>query len=220
LSGEFNEDVTELLDDNDLWRLAVDYLESFELITLKKAAFGPPLLIKTNAFDERWALLCEQFSPFDHYSAIGEEQQGWLFEALRDVLATAVRLEITSDDYDTSDSEWTPIKLDRDDPTVVNAIEKLSNAVDEIRKDNGYAANFPEERDFVVDGLSRSVDKLTSGTISAGYVRDAWNRLALVSRRFSGAAMELVLTGAKQAIIEFVKSQGGELLRNLLHLFH
>ena len=68
-------------------------------------------------------------------------------------------------------------------------------------------------------GLTGTVEKLKSGRISAGYIRDAWNRLTIVGRRFAGATLELVVTGAKQAITELVKTQGGELLRLLLHLF-
>ncbi|MET4242749.1 hypothetical protein [Bradyrhizobium sp. RT10b] len=209
-----------LLDNSDVMERAIALAEGMGLIILRKALFGPPALVKTDRFDAIWSDLCEHRNPFDHYSAMREGKVQWLWAALEDVKKTSEELGVTSADFEGPDTEWTPIQLDRDDPAVNNAIDKLSSAVEEIRKDNGYAATFPEEREFVLDGLTRSVDKLKSGTISAGLLRDAWNRLTLVSKRFAGAALELVITGAKQGIIEFVKSQGGELLRNLLHLFH
>lgn len=214
-----DEDVP-LLTNSDVIKRAIALSEDLGLIVLKKTSFGPPALVKTDQFEAAWLALCERQEPFDHYLAMRDGKTQWLWEALVDVKATSEALGITSTDFEEPDTEWTPIQLDRDDPAVSNAIDKLSSAVEEIRKDNGYAATCPEERDFVLEGLSRSVDKLKSGTISAGYIRDAWTRLTLVSKRFAGAALELVSTGAKQAIIDFVKSQGGELLRNLMHLFH
>jgi hypothetical protein len=129
-------------------------------------------------------------------------------------------LKISQTDFDQPDLEWQPIQLDTSASRVKDAIDKLSDATEQIRKDNGYAAKLPEERNFVVEGLEGAVKKLESGTISVGYIRDAWARLAIVSRRFAGGTLELVITGAKQAIVEMVKSQGGELLRLLMHLFH
>jgi hypothetical protein len=209
-----------LLSNSDILKRGIALAEDMGLIALKKASFGPPALVKTDQFEAIWLDLCANRNPFDHYSAMRDGKVQWLWAALVDVNATSEELGITGRDFEEPDTEWTPIQLDRDDPAVKNAIDKLSSAGEEIRKDNGYAATFPEERDYVLDGLSRSVDKLKSGTISAGYIRDALNKLTLVSKRFAGAALALVSTGAKQAIIDFVKSQGGELLRNLMHLFH
>lgn len=212
-----------VIDLDCVWKAAVGWLKSEGLVIEIKGTFGPALYARAPDFQDKWDALLSGFdAPFIHYGLVGDKH-GWLQSALRDVASAYQELGVSPSDFELPslpDSEWQPIQLDTTDPIVKNTIEKLSNAVEEIRKDNGYAATVPEERNYVVTGLEETVEKLKSGTISGGYLRDAWVRLAMVGRRFAGASLELVVNGAKQAIVEFVKSQGGELLRALLHLFH
>ncbi len=219
-SFENDGETTCLVDPGPDWNAAIDWLLNRRMIRELKGSFGPRLYSREIAFNDTWtSLIASDTLPFNHYNMV-EDKTGWLFEALGDVADAYRELKISQVDFDKPDSEWQPIQIDTAEPEVQLAIEKLSEAVEEIRKDNGYAANLPEERNYVVEGLEGTVKKLESGTVSAGYIRDAWTRLNMVGRRFAGASLELVITGAKQAIIEMVKSQGGELLRALLHLFH
>jgi hypothetical protein len=202
-----------------VWKAAIDWLNERQMIIEVKGAFGPSLYCKSEAFDREWASLLDNKSPFNIFRLV-DDKDAWLFAALRDVQDNYEILELSPDDFERPDHEWEPIQIETSEPSLSNTIETLSDAIEKIRNDNGYAANFPEERDFVVGGLTGTVEKLKTGSISAGYLRDAWNKLTIVSRRFAGAALELVSSGAQQAIIELVKSQGGELLRSLLNLFH
>jgi hypothetical protein len=209
-----------LIENDHIWEAAIAWLNERGMIKEMKGAFGPALYSASGEFQEKWNLMLKDEPPFNFYWSAGEQKGGWLIAALQDIDDNYDELDISPEDFTKPDREWEPIRLDTSDPIVKNGIEKLSDAVKQIRDDNGYAANLPEERDFVVEGLTGTVDKLKSGTISAGYIRDAWNKLTMAGRRFAGATLEVVITGAKQAIIEIVKTQGGDLLRALLNLFH
>jgi hypothetical protein len=203
-----------LIDDPQLRSLAMEWLHAHSLIRIRKASFGPPLFYKSETFEDTWEVLLQEEMPFSIYGEVDEQHQ-WLSQALYEIRATHNRLRIQDEDYTQPSDDWAPIQLDTSQPAFNRAVEDLDKAIADIRADNGYAATFPEEREYVIDGLQTTVSKLQTGSIAAGYIKDAWEKLTIVGRRFSGAALELVALGAKQAIIDFVKQQGGELLRAL-----
>lgn len=210
-------DAATLLKREPIWSAAVDWLVERSMVIEMKGAFGPALYRVGPSFEAHWSSFMESEEPFLHF-AHAADGTAWLSAALRDLELKYRDLNVSDEDFLADDTEWAPIQINTADPTWQNAIEKLSTAIEEIRKDNGYAAEASEERDYVIDGLKTTVEKLESGTVSAGYLRDAWQRLQIVGRRFAGAALDTVIAGAKQALAEFIKAQGGELLRNLLRL--
>lgn len=207
---------TALLGRAAVWDAAIAWLKKEGMMSVSKASFGPPLYSQSDAFAERWEELKQQ-SPFHHFDLV-DEKSDWLISALWEVENVYVNLKITSDDFVDPLDVWQPVEVDRDDPELKVAIEKLSSAMEEIRKDNGYAATHPQERNYVLGGLSEAVKNLETGSVVPGYLRDAWAKLVLLGRRVRGGSLELVVTGAKQAIIEFVKQKGGALLRAMIDL--
>lgn len=199
-----------------LWDAAVKWLKERGMIEETKATFGPPLYSQSSDFDVGWNDLMNQ-PPFDIFMLV-DEKASWLVSALWEVHHTYNNLGMVYQDFVDPIDEWEPIPIAPGDPELRVAIEKLSSAIDQISKDNGYAANHPEEREFVLTGLQRAVENLETASVVPGYLRDAFIKLSMVGRRFAGATLELVTAGAKQAIIDFVKQKGGALLRSFVDL--
>lgn len=133
----------------------------------------------------------------------------WLLAALRSVNDEYLKLEITRDDFDPAieDKEWEPIPLDRSDEKLKVAITKIDEAIQVIEGDNGYAANVPGEREYVVSSL-----KLISGQLKVEtqiywmYVKNfALDPLVTVAKRFGKAATGLAAAIARAAIIDWLK---------------
>jgi hypothetical protein len=82
---------------------------------------------------------------------------------------------------------------------------------------NGYAANVPGERDYVVRSLKtfRSTLKESVQITGMQIKTFALDPLDMVISRFSGAALELVAGAARDAIVAWLKAKFGALLAAL-----
>jgi len=177
-----------------------------------KDPFGPPMLSQGPDFEAEWNKLCkDEEMPFSTYYA-ADLSDDWLVPALYSVENHFVNMDVKAEDFDNPDAEWTPIKIDPEDPTTKNAISSLEHVIEEVRSDNGYSATHPHERDHILEGLQGTVEKFKSSSVSPGYVRIAIERLRMLSLRFSGTLKEIAITAAKAAMIEFAKKHFGECL--------
>jgi hypothetical protein len=113
--------------------------------------------------------------------------------------------------------EWEPLQLERDDPQLKKAIAAVDDTAEKVRSDNGYAANLPEEREYVLDSLSTLSRRLKeASSISLAYLKEfAFAPLAKLLRRFKGAAIGLAASVAREAIREWLKRKGITLLDDL-----
>ena len=98
---------------------------------------------------------------------------------------------------------------------------KLKKVTDELEKtieaaeaDNGYAANLPEEKAFVVENLKNAVEKLkTDNSISYAYLkRKVIDTLDILIHRFGPASLGLVAQAARAALFDWLKEIGGKAL--------
>jgi hypothetical protein len=210
-------DFIQMLPNGFLWDRATEWLKDRNMLVISKATFGPALYIKGQHFEKKWNELIKIEQPFSQYN-LTPFSSDWLEEALYEIKQTETELQITADDYSNGLDEWQPIAVDLETPKAQELIQNLSNAAEALRKDNGYAATFPEEREFVIEGINRAAESVRNGQTTAGILRSAVEKLTLAANRFKGAAIEVLLTGARQATIDFVKQQGGELLRLLKNL--
>lgn len=117
---------------------------------------------------------------------------------------------IQATDFDQPDREWEPIPLDLSEPELKVAIQAVDEVIELVRADNGYAATIPEERAFVLDGLSVLSTRLkTSETVSVPFIQtygvDPFMKLV---RRFGGTAIELLVAAAREALKEWLKKKG------------
>lgn len=108
--------------------------------------------------------------------------------------------------------------MDRSDEQLLDATAKVDEALTKIAADNGYAANVPGERDYVLQSLkSFSITLKESAQITGMQIKTfALDPLNAVMKRFSGAALELVAGAAKDAILTWLKAKFGALVTWLL----
>jgi hypothetical protein len=217
---EFEPEPGTLLDRYILWNKAVEWLLSNNLVSVRHDPFGPPIFTRSQNFDTIFGEICGDGTlPFFNFAASGLSNS-WLIPALHSVENHYTNLKITEEDFDNPDRDWEPIQIDPDESEARRAVEELKRVIDDVRSDNGYSATYPHERDYVLQGLSSTVEKFESCTISAGYVRLALDRLSILGRRFAGSAKEALFTGAKVALVEFAKKHFGQILNYLWqHLF-
>lgn len=201
-----------LLDRLELWERGVAWLAARNMIKVRYDPFGPPIFAQGPSFTAGWnELIKDDTLPFSAYEAAGNTDD-WLVPALHALENTFVNLEVSREDFESPDAEWSPIKIDRDDLGVEQAISSLQKVIEEVRADNGYTATHPQERDFVLEGLQGTLNKFESEAISPGYVRVAIERLGTLARRFAGTLKEATIAAARAALIEFAKKQFGDLL--------
>lgn len=197
---------------------AVKWLADRGMIKILVDHFGPTIFKRGDFLDETWQMLTEDSNlPFHNFKE-SPDPELWLRRALRSVNEKFDELGITDLDFDNPDSEWEPLPLDRDgDNSLLGAIQALDEVVRQVRADNGYAVNYPEEQKYVLDGLSGVVSTLKNApTISAGYLRKyAIEPLNVLLTRFRDAALSVAATAAREAIIEFLKQHGSKALEHI-----
>lgn len=216
-TDETTGELVSLLDRGILWDRAVAWLAVRDMVKIKTDPFGPPIFSKGIAFEEQWELLIQNDDlPFSNFAEDGDD---WLNSALHSVENHYSNLDIKPEDFENPDSVWEPIQIEGSDPTVEKAIYSLEQIVEEVRSDNGYAASYPHERDYVLEGLTSPLEKLKGGSISAGYVKLAIDRLRILTRRFAGSIKEATILAAKQALIEFAKKHFGDALNYVWKFF-
>jgi hypothetical protein len=182
---EEDEDPYCLLDDFTIWNQAIAWLTERDMIFAFTDPFGPAVYNKGDIFDSQWNDLCRSERPFENARRSGNPAT-WTREALIAVYREYIRLGIRSSDFENPEREWQPIPLDRHDEALQAAIVSLNKTITEVEQSNGYASEYPEERDFVLDNLRLLSQKLKSaGTISVSYIRThGLNVLKRVQDRF------------------------------------
>jgi hypothetical protein len=152
----------------------------------------------------------DQQYPFYRYSLANRSDE-WVHEALQALDRQYDALEIKEEDFDEPpEQEWEPLPIDRDDPDLKTAMEKIDETYEQVRADNGYAAHLPEERAYVMDSLGLVARKLKEASaISVPYIRRyAIEPLSMLIRRFGPSAIGLIATAAKEALKEWLKKRG------------
>jgi hypothetical protein len=169
-----------------LFDVAIEWLRERGMIEIERGPFGPPIVRCSQHFRDLWKhLSTDRDFPLYRYLMVTNGDY-WLHQALLDVERTWKQLGISDEDFDDPDREWEPLPLERDDPSLQHTIEVIDETIEDIRKDNGYAANLPEEREAVLDGLSSLNKRLKDGSsISLGYIKKfGIDPLGIVWRRF------------------------------------
>jgi hypothetical protein len=189
------------------------------VVEMATEAFGPTLYRRTPKLTEEWLVGegGEQIPIFRRYAQI--QNLRWLSSALDDVNRRYMQLEMSELDFDEPLGDpWEPLPLDRTDEALIEATVKVDEAIAQIQADNGYAANVPGERDYVLQSLkSFSTALKESAQITGMQIKTfALEPLNAVIKRFKGAALELAAAAAKDAILSWLKVKFGALLTWLL----
>ena len=203
------------LENSMLFDQGIVWLEARGMIEALPDMFGPTVYRQSDSFVEGWRKAEEdRRTPFYKYGTLANPSQ-WLLPALKRLNEVCIELQINEEDFTADLDEWTPLPLDREhDPSLQKAIETLDKVILEIRADNGYAANEPEERNFVLESLDSAAKKLkTAQTICVPYLRQyVLQPLAIVLKRFEDAALSVAISAAREAAIEFIKTHAARLL--------
>jgi hypothetical protein len=197
---------------------AIELLVQHKMITILRDDFGPSIFLLEEKWRDPWEALGDNANlPINRYRR-APERSSWLRSALQSVNETFDKLGIQADDFETPDSEWAPLPLNRDDPALNQAIARLDETIEEVRADNGYAITLPEERDYVLERLSSLANRLKhAAQVSYGYVvRNGLEPLATLIRRFSNAALETSASAARSALADWLKEQGVKILHHFL----
>jgi hypothetical protein len=139
-----------------LFDIAVDFLSKEGAIEIVHDAFGPTIIKGANDFKKKYNILGEDIDfPLHKYEILSnssvDDANRWLRHALRELDQTYDALQITPDDFAEPEAEWTPLPLERGEPELQTLIEAIDDTAERVRADNGYAANLPEEREYVLD---------------------------------------------------------------------
>jgi hypothetical protein len=129
------------------------------------------------------------------------------------MILSGLRLRISIIPHD----EWEPLPLERDDPLLQKTVDAVDDTIEKVRSDNGYASNRPEEREYVLDGLSAFSKRLKeAASISLGYLkRYAVGPLRTLLTRFKDNAVGLAASVAKEALREWLRKKGISFLDDL-----
>jgi hypothetical protein len=174
--------------------------------------FGPPLYTRTESFAAQWTEIKKQpNTPAFKYS-LDPNNDAWLAAAILSVNKALKEQDIKNEDFAKPDAEWAPLPVERTNPKLQKATEELENAIKAANADNGYAANLPEEKAFVVENLNDAVAKLkTDDSISFAYLkRKAIDTLDILIRRFGKASLGLVAQAARAALFDWLKEIGAK----------
>jgi hypothetical protein len=195
-----------LVDVDVIWDRAIAWLTARGFIESLTDPFGPPIYVRNDTFGQRWHELSTTLAPFRN-AAASEAARGWTISALSSVDREYRLLEISQQDFETPEREWEPIPLDENNPALQKAIDDLDKTIADVEQSNGYATQYPEERNFVLDNLRMLSQKMKSaGTISVSYIRThGLSVLKKIQDRFVDTAIG---EGAKETV------------RSILHWLH
>jgi hypothetical protein len=208
----------ELLGQGMILDRAMEWLRQNEMVTFIDDDFGLPLLEQGSPWASGVTEIQNNPSlPFYKFNRAADGD-AWLHSALSSISAQYYQLGITAEDFKNPDAQWAPLPLDRAiDSTLQKAIEALDATLKHVREDNGYAANVPEERNYVLESLTTATRVLkTEATTSVPFIRRyVLEPLALLGRRFSNAALGVLSDTAKELVKDFLKEHGAEWLAAL-----
>jgi hypothetical protein len=195
------------------WRAIAMLLEK-KMLEQIPDDFGPTLYTKTERLIPEWEASKKQAgTPASKY-AMDPNRGVWLVAALEAVNKACVESKLVKEDFVKPEAEWEPIPVDRTDTKIQKITDALDKTIEAVEGDNGYNATMPEEKAFVVDSLKAATAKLKNDpTISFAYLkRNAINTLDVLIRRFGKASVGLVAQAAREAIFEWLKNIGGQIL--------
>jgi hypothetical protein len=188
------------------------------LLEVLKDDFGPDLYRLAEDSESIWYEVTHaNDGPYAKYAAAGDGAQSWLLSALSSISTKYSELEISNTDFDSTETEWQPIPLDRSDERLSQAIEKIDSVIEDIRGNNGYGSASSEERSYVFDKLRSVSAKLKQDSyISWIYLREfAIEPLSIVVRRFGKPSAGLLAEAAREALRAWLKAKGIHFLDNI-----
>jgi hypothetical protein len=112
-----------------------------------------------------------------------------------------------TDDERVDIDDWAPLDINRDTPEYLDAIGAIEETLEGIRQDNGFAANYPSEREGIMNSLSEGLEWLKQKRPSKAQIK----AMILVPLRwivgtFGNAVLGVMAKNAAQKIVDFLLS--------------
>jgi hypothetical protein len=191
-----------LLPSDVLLEKAIKALIKHDVIEAIDDHFGPTLYKRSHGINDYIERLEADSASAFHKSSRAPDRKSWIFNALVNLNAAYDRLNVRDEDFEKAELEWAPIPLDRADANLGNAIEAVDETIEQVEQNNGYAAEHPEERKFVLDNLRMLSDTLkNAATTSVAYVKNhGLNVLSKLQTRFGDALVGEVAKEAGKAL--------------------
>jgi hypothetical protein len=220
LQDEYSPHGEDYLRHEELIKFALDKLVVEGAISELSDPFGDSLYQKTELFDQViQGIEADSSGPY-YKNKTAKNSNEWMRGALFRVNDQYQSLGIRPEDFTiVVPDDWSPIQINPNDQIVRDAVHKLQQATTAIEQDNGYAATFSEERDYVVQDLKSGLDKLKSDTVSIGVVRRTVVALQRASFRFANTVKGQMIDGALAAVKDVIKHHIGTALEYLLSLW-
>jgi hypothetical protein len=201
-----------LLTDRRAFDAAITICADYGLIEPLLDEFGPPVYVFGEEFGSGLkALKADYRSLFHKYDKGGHV---WLSNALENIMIQSSQEKVG----DAQPDDWQPIPVERADALLDKVTSTLDDAIEAVRADNGYAANHPEERQLVLDSLKALRSRLTEDVqISWMYVREfGLKPLGMLIERLGKSSVGLAASAAREAIVDWLKQSGMDVLRSLI----
>jgi len=121
--------------------------------------------------------------------------------------AATVLSDFADDAYNAGDEidAWSPLQINREDPSIRKAIEAAESALKEIESSNGYAVAEAEERNAVVSTIRGTLDAIKTGFPSKpAIISGLLAPLKFIAKKFSEASMGEAAKIAVAAIVKWL----------------
>jgi hypothetical protein len=207
-AGSFQDAFYKYFQKELLFAKAIQWLSEKGLLDIVEDDFGPPLFRKgSQPVQSLWEIVTQDpTGPLAKFS-IANWNSDWIRAALKRLNQTYDELGIEPEDFEAPDREWEPLPLERNGPALRDAIARIDELVENVRADNGYAANVPEERAYVLESLTTASrvlknERQTSIPFIRTYIIEPISR---VITRFKDGILGAAAEGARAAIVQYVK---------------
>lgn len=195
-----------------IFAAAIEWLSNKGMVHVSHDPFGPSIYSATGTMEATWRELIKDSNlPFYKYGHV-RDGRAWIESALLKLNETFEQLSISESDFENPDADWEPLPLDQNDPQLKEVISSVEATLQKVLADNGYNVTFPEERNYVVDGLRTALRTLTTASSTSGpYIQKyLLEPLAVLMRRFKDAALSVAASATKDLIVEYCKKHGAE----------
>lgn len=148
--------------------------------------------------------------PKSFVSVLSEKGNKWLFDTGGfgpGVDPREIEDDTSPSSEGTDDGAWEPLPLDRANKNVESAADALEALEEAVRSDNGYSAQYPEERNAISSALKSGITALREQNELYDFQLRAYViiPLRLLGERFKKAVLGELVDSAKAAIRELAK---------------
>ncbi len=119
----------------------------------------------------------------------------------------------------TADAEWEPLPVERPDRELDHLIEAAEQASEQVRSDNGFAANHPVEREEILHRIGAGLNYLRTAevfTYTSIQIYVVWPALRLLSRFPTSTIIGAAATKVLSLLEAYFKKKGIDAIERIV----